>query len=288
MTLKHRIQLKVVSPTMVISLFSVPTEILDQILSCLEYWDVLALRVTCKDGLEVVSEKAVAAAKDNTISALLAAERAEHERREEKSRNFLTWANRFPSQNRTYWSSDSVNNIHVNCIQKTDKLTCYSCFKELPRRCFARTQCTRRRSLGHRDAGLRFCMKCGVEKGKWEPGKVIKAPGGGLVVCHRCQELKKTNAQARKEGLCPDCFNRKNQAELAPSQPRIEPPRDQPVSQPQARHVPSIKERAGRCQRCWAIDHTEQPAMAHDGIQPLCASCFSLISGTGTGSSVVI
>ena len=33
-------------------------------------------------------------------------------------------------------------------------------------------------------------------------------------------------------------------------------------------------ERKGRCQRCWAIDHTERPAERMQGDQLLCHECW--------------
>lgn len=39
--------------------------------------------------------------------------------------------------------------------------------------------------------------------------------------------------------------------------------------------------RSGRCQRCWAIDHTERPVYREVQGRPLCGGCFALVTDEG-------
>lgn len=88
-----------------------------------------------------------------------------------------------------------------------DKYICFTCFREKPDTQFARKQISGRRCKGHPDAHKRFCSGCGIKHSRWPKGVWMKYPGGGKVHCHRCEKLEMTSADARKRGLCLECFD---------------------------------------------------------------------------------
>lgn len=86
-------------------------------------------------------------------------------------------------------------------------MICFMCFRKRPFDAFQRTQKTKRRSLGGREACKRFCTACGVRAGRWQPGIFIKCRGGGVTYCTNCKTVAQTAAWARAIGLCLRCWD---------------------------------------------------------------------------------
>ncbi|OAP57032.1 hypothetical protein AYL99_09145 [Fonsecaea erecta] len=263
-------------------IFGLPLEVFDDLMSTLDYESVLAFRQTCRLAASLVPLTTVAQARQALKTTLLARERAEYERRQVAYANQRRWAGVYPQSVQPIAPpqadvvaniislGSALNNIHRNHITRAEQLNCYSCLKALPRECFVESQVTGRRSLGHHEARRRFCRTCGVTKGIWEKGTVIRDGRCTLVLCKACNNLKTPTPESKNEGMCELCHHEATceMCQRKPPESLLETAAEPRTAQPSTR--------ATRCQRCWAISHTEVP-LGSTGSH-LCPGCEAAVS----------
>ncbi|EXJ86527.1 hypothetical protein A1O3_03478 [Capronia epimyces CBS 606.96] len=179
------------------SMFTVPQELKDQILSGLEYHDVVNLRQTCHAATKLVPSAMIKDLRAKLKNELRAEEQADHGRRQIRLNNSATWARAFPES-----SIHAINNIHANFFTKATRLNCYICLRKLPRECFTDAQAMGSRSLGHKDATQRFCKLCGVRSGIWEKGTSFKDAKQSRVLCRGCNSIQKADCNFKQAGVC--------------------------------------------------------------------------------------
>jgi hypothetical protein len=174
-----------------------------------------------------------------------------------------------------------------------NRFPCYICLRVLQRDCFAYTQTHKRRGLGHSEAKSRFCLNCAVRKGIYGKGSVVKMGGAGhgkggahKVVCVRCGEIgDAVMRDGRDEGCCKICVEA---GWLDAMGLGVVKSRDDGVVARGADEmglvarqgfVDDVHARSTRCQRCWAIDHTQTRAVSCSGDQLLCVLCWERNEG---------
>ncbi|EEH22052.1 hypothetical protein PABG_04263 [Paracoccidioides brasiliensis Pb03] len=176
-----------------LSLLDLPSELHIQLLSWLNFRDLQMLRATNSYFRNLPSEAEIARIRRSYLSDLARAEI------EEVARSTTLTLSRF--------SANEADN--KTKFISPQRLTCYSCLRDLPIRAFSSTQTTRRRGKGHADAAKRFCADCALRLHKWEPGITLSFSWGEAVYCRRCRELKPLRENetewARIFGLCEGC-----------------------------------------------------------------------------------
>ena len=280
-----------------------PNEIHYQILSYLSYQEILPLRATCHTLSNLVPFSHLKRLRQTLKTTLLTNERSEHTEQQRKFANFLLWARAFPHEYRSYTSSDTTSNIHANFITKATYLNCYACLERLPRECFTDAQATGSRSLGHKKGKYRFCKRCGVEKGIWELGTVVKEAKRSWIVCKACRTMRQVGASGyKREGVCSaECEEQVALARSAEECVRVlgavsledgSAP-DLDAGAAEIKHNPiglnatpefldgATSIRASRCLRCWAFDHTKKSADGTVGMG-LCKCCEGFVDNEST------
>lgn len=253
-------------------LFDLPPELFNAILFYLEFPSLLCLRLSCKQSGHLITAKVLVDARRELAAMLFDKEMTRYYEIQEKYRQVVSFdlALEYPPTSELeieLYSSQST----TDQVPEVEMLACYVCLRELPVQQFVKTQASGRRSLGHREAGKRFCTECGFRRGIWEPGKVIKDFNGYLVVCRKCKQLKQVKGPGRSEGICTDCLN---DGELG----NAELPESHDRRLLVGTAVSMFKQdRTTRCQRCWAIDHTVQIPEVIEASQPLCSNCYNLL-----------
>ncbi|KIW27081.1 uncharacterized protein PV07_06859 [Cladophialophora immunda] len=251
------------------SIFNLPLDMFDDLMADLDYESLVAFRQTCRLAAALIPLAQIIQIRQSLRASLLAEEHADYQRRQVAYANQRRWAGVFPPSVQANIPpdisapADSLNNIHRNRITRAERLNCYACLKRLPRQCFVESQVMGRRSLGHADAGRRFCRACGVKKGIWDKGSVVKDGRRTLVLCKKCNSLGRVDAGAKKGGICSRCMCQSvaeegGSLESEQQQAAGQSSMPQPLAKQPAAAQPSS--RATRCLRCWAINHTEVPA----------------------------
>ncbi|KIX98069.1 uncharacterized protein Z520_06149 [Fonsecaea multimorphosa CBS 102226] len=267
-------------------IFDLPLDMFNDLMSDLDYESILAFRQTSRLAAALVPLNHIIQLRQSIRASLLAEERADYQRRQVAYANQRRWATAFPQSVQaglqpqahgaanTAAPNSSVNNIHRNRIMRAERLNCYACLKHLPRECFVEGQVTGRRSLGHNDAGRRFCKVCGVNKGIWDKGTVIQDGRCTLVLCRTCNALDRVEAGSKREGVCSTCKSAAQEDSLKNELQGVgESSTSQPTTKQPASTQPSS--RATRCLRCWATNHTEVPAGSTGS--RLCPSCEAAV-----------
>lgn len=255
--------------------FPLPREILLIIYQRLTHSELGSLRATCKAATEIVDlDKDIKRAHSRRKASLLAEEMADYALRQRKYANYSRWARPNPNEYRTYYSSDTISNLHKNYITRAERLNCYSCLTTLPRQCFGDKQITGGKSLGHKDARLRFCMACGVKKALYLPGTVFKMAMKSYVVCKGCISVQRGDPFHRSMGVCStDCLSKIQLSDgtTGAGDPTPIKPTNFRESKGFEGRVPA-RTRANRCLRCWGVNHTERLADGTGGMR-LCKGC---------------
>lgn len=266
------------------SLFTLPQELKDRILSDLEYHDLVNLRQVCRAAAKaLVSYPWLKAMRAKLKAAMLAEERADYDHRELLFSCFVSYARTFPQECYLEGSAegttndDALNNIHANYITKATRLNCYACLRSLPRECFTDAQAMGSRSLGHKDAQQRFCKACGVQKRIWDKGTLIKDGKQTRVVCRGCHSFQTASSEPglKHAGVCSaQCMERAAAASISEREQgrRLEDPSSSVTASPEPVEGESTSTRADRCTRCWMKNHTINPADGGMGLH-LCFSC---------------
>ncbi|RVX68107.1 hypothetical protein B0A52_08247 [Exophiala mesophila] len=255
--------------------FPLPREILLIIYNRLTHSELGSLRATCKAATEIVDlEMDIKRAHSRRKASLLAEEKADYALRQRKYENYSRWARPNPNEYRTYYSSDTISNLHKNYITRAERLNCYSCLTTLPRECFGDKQITGSKSLGHKDARLRFCMACGLKKGFYLPGTVFKMAMKSCIVCKGCNSIQRGDPFHRAKGVCsPECLDKIQLADMVTGARDSTPIKTTNIQGPNRHEGCALaRTRANRCLRCWGINHTERPADGTSGTR-LCRSC---------------
>ena len=196
---------------------------------------------------------------------------------------------------------------------------CYTCFFAMPAHSFAKKHIRGRRTFGHKDAGKRFCIECGVQKRFYVAGMEITCGGGrrgtrgvrvGFSRCgagigqggigflkdgewtggngRGCGMLRMVDTKQmraaryieqvfqqtgwRREILLDCCAWKEKVAE------DVEGGLGTQGNQPSGiESATAGTTRQGRCQRCWAIDHTSRvvEGLGMNG-EPLCGQCLEM------------
>ncbi|KEF61547.1 uncharacterized protein A1O9_03114 [Exophiala aquamarina CBS 119918] len=266
------------------SIFDFPRELIELIQSRLTYHDLKALRATCKASKEAILLDDVKIAQTRLKATLLLQEAADYTQRQQKIAEFSRWARRWPNEYRTYWSSDTISNIHKNYITRATRLNCYVCLRSLPRECFADRQATGARSLGHKEAKMRFCTNCGTKRSIWPPGTVLKIVHKSYVACRGCCSIQKGEVFYRSLGVCSkECQELIEKIQQSAADLEVKPAHSTAESHSHdvrrevnhttgASDTATARMRATRCLRCWGIDHTEKTADGALGMR-LCKKC---------------
>jgi len=277
-------------PGQPLSIFDFPRELIEPIQYLLTYHDLKALRATCKAARDAILLDDVKNAHLRLKATLLLKEAVDYTQRQQKIAEFSRWARRWPNEYRTYWSSDTISNIHKNYITRAIRLNCYMCLYNLPKECFTDRQATGARSLGHKEANMRFCTNCGVKRSIWPPGTVLKIVHKSYVICKGCCSIQKGEPYYRSLGVCSKKCQEmiENAQHLAvETQPTSAPSTDEVSGQAVREELKSIVKpsgnastgtRATRCLRCWGIDHTDKAADGGLGMH-LCKDCEVVRSG---------
>lgn len=272
------------NPVQPLSIFDFPRELIELIQSRLTYHDLKALRATCKASSEAILFDDVKNAQMRLKATLLLQEAADYTQRQQKIAEFSRWARRWPNEYRTYWSSDTISNIHKNYITRATRLNCYICLYNLPRECFTDRQATGARSLGHKEAKMRFCTDCGVKRSIWPPCTVLKIVHKSYIICKGCCSIQKSEACYRSLGVCSKkCQEMIEKVQQLAGEPELTSAHStaEELGQGFHREVKSTKEtsdsaststRATRCLRCWGINHTDKAADGDLGMH-LCRGC---------------
>jgi len=264
-------------PHTTISLLALPPELLDQICSFIDYPDIASVRLTCKKALRHVPPKSLLTKRKEYAGLLFS---------QEKSRSY-----------------------RLRNVRDVEVLPCYVCLKLKHRDHFAESQTIKRRCFGHSDAMKRFCIDCGIKRQLWD----LKCFPSDVKLCVSCKCLKHISlfirlaSGERAEFQCESC--RSTSGPSLCRDPMLEfggsvvdrvagvqntpalrasasashcssalvnsGTRDPQAQANGARDVQATtKERLGRCQRCWTIDHTERPiAVVTSSGRPLCREC---------------
>ncbi|KAH0846591.1 hypothetical protein AYO21_11617 [Fonsecaea monophora] len=271
-------------------IFDLPVDMFDDLMSGLDYESLLTFRQTCRSAATLVPLARMVEIRQALRVRLVAEEHAEYQRRQVAYTNQRRWASVFPQTVQaapppqspgiagTNAPMNSLNNIHRNRIMRAERLNCYACLKCLPRECFVKGQVTGRRSLGHGEAGRRFCKACGVKKGIWDKGSVIKDGRRTWVVCRWCNSLGRVEAGSKEAGICSACLSMDQEHSLDTEQQAAATADHQPSSSQLPVQHPAFTlpgSRATRCLRCWAINHTEVPVQSTGS--HLCQSCKAAV-----------
>jgi hypothetical protein len=265
-------------------LAGLPQEMLDHILSLLPFWDLESLADAY--GEDVVRNDYLCRVRRETSAAMWAEEKNDHRSRDAKFENYARWPRAFPNENRTYWSGDTISNLHKNYLTLSTKLNCYCCLRSLPRECFSDKQATGARSLGHRMARSRVCMRCALKRGLWPTGTVLKVFKKTMIICPQCKKMVRVEPGYRRFGVCSaGCYSTIQSRWLTIQESRVEGVAVGISSEAtdlqeglQARDDEDSDEeeltrtRASRCRKCWAIDHTDRIADGTTGCG-LCRTC---------------
>ncbi len=210
-----------------------------------------------------------------------------------------------------------------------DLWPCYICLHLRHRTDFSHSQTHSHHSVAHAKAHLRICLACGVRKGIYVPGTVLRCfQGPDKVVCLSCRcfgvSAKVLGTVAGKvppSSISAETISGREDSLASMSVPEDDVPRNalrsdrevkglcwncaygggSPSSKIEGDKVRNIKqlpgeyfieqlmgcqasgqlhfgkgtsERKGRCQRCWAVDHTGRAAQRMHGNQVLCQECW--------------
>ena len=242
------------------SISKLPPEILNQILSYLNYPGLSSFLDSCHLFKDFTSETFVARIRELYINDLLTKEQSDAGYRQVCARNLVRYCTQAP-----------INDIHKNRTERAESLVCYTCYSELPRERFLPLQITGNRSYGHSQARCRFCIGCGLKHGKWVLGTYFSRRNGGLIVCVSCRDLKATSREARASKLCNDCHEEHQQNQFmlrrfsslseASSAGESDDARSESelsvLSSASSLDLTALDERREViCRRCWIVDHT--------------------------------
>lgn len=127
-------------------------------------------------------------------------------------------------------------------------------------------------------------MACGVRKGIYGRGCVLRCFGGGeRVVCEGCGVLGAVErGRGNGRGECEGCVGRARDGQedrAGNDESASLDGADGTTMGRQGKLFDGVKMRKGRCQRCWAIDHTEKPAERYHGEQTFCGDCWEQAPG---------
>lgn len=261
-----------------------PPEILNQILNYLHYPGLSNFLDSCHFFKRFPSAAFLHNVRESYIEDLLTKEQSDAGYRQVCARNLVRYCMHAP-----------INDIHQDRTQKAESLVCYTCYSELPRERFLRSQITGNRSYGHSQARRRFCIPCGLERGKWVPGTYFNRHNGGMIVCIGCRDLKETSREARASKLCNDCHEQYAQDQFmlrrlsyltdgtTSSAERSDEERSESAlsvqSSASSLDLTAIDERTEViCRRCWIVDHTVTKIPIGKAAQPersLCDECMT-------------
>jgi hypothetical protein len=170
-----------------------------------------------------------------------------------------------------------------------NRFPCYVCLKVLRREGFAYTQTHKRRGLGHSEAKSRFCLGCAVRKGIYGKRTVVRVGGRGhgkgggyKVVCVRCWGIGDAVARDEwdgSEGCCKGCVEAGWLDDVGMDGKGTGEGAVVRSGAIDLGEVDEVHARSTRCQRCWAIDHTQIAAVRCSGDQLLCGPCWERSSG---------
>ncbi|EXJ62759.1 hypothetical protein A1O7_03198 [Cladophialophora yegresii CBS 114405] len=266
------------------TMFDLPTELTSQITAQVDYHDATSFRLTCRSARDLIPFKKDLAVKRATLRAcLLAAERAESQRRVEAWQNAHNWAAFFPRSAGPGGPNEGVTNLHNNRITPVEHLNCYACLRTLPRGKFHVGQTKGLRSLGHKEHAKRFCVDCGWGKGIWTRGSAAGRGAQCVVVCRFCGGLnREADPLCRRERVCSmTCWSQglsfpggdvaalEQKAEVEDEQQQ--PQQDWKVPVSSSPSGTGTLSRRAKCMRCWANDHTE--TLTSSERSGLCMAC---------------
>jgi hypothetical protein len=280
-------------------MFRLPPELIFEFTDRLGYYDAAALRQSCTAATRWIPFGELRRKRTALKSELMSAELADYKARYELYLDPLRWASAYPGY------APNMNNLHRHESLCAEHLNCYVCLKTLPRDYFTLTQLTGSRSLGHSGFKKRFCIGCGRMKHIWSKGDVIGCGKHTVVICRlpACDGISKGYAdpELKRNRVCSqNCLSlwrassgRTNlklsaedgvklsdrpEKELATTEELMAMTHTMaPSAATTCKHeahmtgIVTASTRGSRCQRCWAVSHTERPVVGSD--VRLCADC---------------
>ena len=226
-------------------LLDLPEDILHQILLLVPFHTLFTLRRTCTTLSSLVTDSIVSSTRSNLEAELLTAEMTLHE----------TLSGQL--SNRSFdMASIEARRVASNNLSNPDQLTCYTCLFSLPLNRFPKYQTRRKRTLGHRLAGGRFCAKCAVRTRRCGPGRVmIMSDDSEVISCPVCLTLTPYH------GSADDCDG-----------PCISIEHEGSLNGGNKPHTNN--EFAKRCQKCWVTNHTLRRGLIWRADNHWCVSCY--------------
>lgn len=82
---------------------------------------------------------------------------------------------------------------------------CFHCYRILPAARFADTQIATKRSKGREYGEDRYCIECGIRRGRYKPGWWVTVDRVELWVCRGCRKAKRPPF-CGECGLCQACY----------------------------------------------------------------------------------
>lgn len=252
-----------------IHLFSLPTDVLHAILDHTPYHSLHALRLTHRTFATLITPTALKTSRSALSSHL---------------RNCERTGAPYPTNLASYFKPANPRTVPLGSSRPTfdnvpfnnDPRPCYTCLLPLPPSHF---------TLRLLVTFPRICIDCAVTTGRWPPGTRT----AGHIVCAVCGGFKpytdRIGELSRDRGpesgnmvkpslrrvACNDCFEVMMQR-AALGEGNL----DEGLSQGSQNDEAQL--RSGRCQRCWAIDHTERPVHREVQGRPLCEGCFAFVA----------
>ena len=249
-----------------------------------------AFRATCSVLSRLITFTSLKEMRRMLKATLVAAEAAEYRSRWEQHASKLPQR---PTDLNEHWTTHA------------DYLNCYLCLRLLPRDDFASTQLQGGRCLGHKSYAKRFCIDCGWRKKIWERGSVKGRGKRAIIVCIRCGGLNRSDPPQwfkyyrvcstkcfRIHSACWIRFNAEwpvknwiRHIESDSEWQRIKMREREESSKPERSPVTkatvirmahvlvtkTASTRRTRCQRCWAINHTQKLTWLLGSV--LCKDC---------------
>ncbi|OCT55105.1 hypothetical protein CLCR_03023 [Cladophialophora carrionii] len=270
------------------TLFDLPAELTSQITSQLGYHDAVSFRLTCRSARELIPfEKGLCVKRATLKASLLAAERADEERRGEIWQDAHTSgaaAALFPESagpgGAPNEGNEGMTNLHNNRITRAERLNCYACLRTLPCSEFHAGQTKGLRSQGHKEHAKRFCIDCGWGKGIWARGSAAGRGAQCVVICRFCGGLnRRADPLFRRERVCsmacwPQGLAVPGDGHVAglDQQGGVEDDQQQQDGRALVSSLPrGLLSRRAKCVRCWANDHTERRTWSERS--ELCMGC---------------
>ncbi|KAK6525284.1 hypothetical protein TWF694_005429 [Orbilia ellipsospora] len=173
---------------MTIGILDLPNEILRNILDILSYPSILAIKWTCRTLYSQIEPLTVYGMAD------------------------LLEIELWPVFNAAEYRPEGLK----RAFPQYDFFACHICLKIKGAECFSNAMMKGKRGKFASGSSInrvtRFCISCGIDTGRYQPGLQFDYGGGGRlhgVLCRKCGKFKYFSGTSRL-GFCRDCLSREN------------------------------------------------------------------------------